>query len=891
MLLTKFHIPSTGDKVVHRAALFDKLNKGLHGKLILVSAPAGYGKSTLISDWIIKDEIPAVWYSIDKRDNDLVEFLSSIIQGTKTFNQEIGAHAIEVLKSPQKLDLEKILESFINDLLKLKQDLLLVLDDFHLIENYEILQMIAFILEHAPNNLHILISTRSDPAFPLARLRSQNELLELRSSELNFTLNDIITLFNKNLKLDLTIDDIHLLKSKTEGWIAGLQLAALTIQGRDDISDYLKKFAGDNRYIMDYLMEEVLSNQTQEVKDFLLKTSVLERFSAPLCNTALQIENSQQLLESLEKENMFIIPLDNEKIWFRYHHLFADLLNQHLIHKYQDEINGIHLKVSKWFEQNRFIYEAIVHALKANNADRAMNLLNENIEGHWVRGDHSAILEFGKQLPEQKIITNTKFCIFYTWMLITAGEIKKAERYLNETEKIFITNNKDDDSYKDTLGKLSLTYALLYALLGKKEMVIKYSEQAISNLSDKNPLWNGWAYVTFGDAYLMNANLAESEKSYSLAIDNAKKANNQYLQITAKYKYALCLARHGKYKSAFQICKEQLDFFNSRLIDDELYGNYKAGLNNLYGAIQFEWNEVEEGLKNAIKGFELSKKANDIAIRIFCSVNMSNLYFSLGELDKATKILNELEGNQEFKQTTQWLSIHVIAWKAELLMCRGKIEEASNILTKYEGNLDEAINKKSEIILLRLAKLYIIQRKADKALKLLEELNILADNYDKYYLKFYNYVLLGQIYKILNKTTQAKESLIKAIHLAQKENYIRLFIDEREAIKDLLDEIWKDSKTKSSIALNSISKEYLQDLMLAFDLEKKRTRLQTDNDLSSRELDTLKLIAKNLSNKEIAGQLYISVTTVKTHVRNILLKLEAKNRNDAVSKAKDKGII
>ncbi|PLX16271.1 MAG: hypothetical protein C0597_08125, partial [Marinilabiliales bacterium] len=575
MLLTKFHIPSTGDKVVHRAALFDKLNKGLHGKLILVSAPAGYGKSTLISDWIIKDEIPAVWYSIDKRDNDLVEFLSSIIQGTKTFNQEIGAHAIEVLKSPQKLDLEKILESFINDLLKLKQDLLLVLDDFHLIENYEILQMIAFILEHAPNNLHILISTRSDPAFPLARLRSQNELLELRSSELNFTLNDIITLFNKNLKLDLTIDDIHLLKSKTEGWIAGLQLAALTIQGRDDISDYLKKFAGDNRYIMDYLMEEVLSNQTQEVKDFLLKTSVLERFSAPLCNTALQIENSQQLLESLEKENMFIIPLDNEKIWFRYHHLFADLLNQHLIHKYQDEINGIHLKVSKWFEQNRFIYEAIVHALKANNADRAMNLLNENIEGHWVRGDHSAILEFGKQLPEQKIITNTKFCIFYTWMLITAGEIKKAERYLNETEKIFITNNKDDDSYKDTLGKLSLTYALLYALLGKKEMVIKYSEQAISNLSDKNPLWNGWAYVTFGDAYLMNANLAESEKSYSLAIDNAKKANNQYLQITAKYKYALCLARHGKYKSAFQICKEQLDFFNSRLIDDELYVNYK----------------------------------------------------------------------------------------------------------------------------------------------------------------------------------------------------------------------------------------------------------------------------------------------------------------------------
>ena len=891
MLLTKFHIPAPTKNVVRRADLFEKLNEGLNRKLILISAPAGYGKSTLLSDWITQNKIPVIWYSIDKRDNNIVEFLSAIIQGLQSINKEIGEKSLELLKSPQNINTENIVESILNDILKINTDVFLVLDDFHLIEKTEIFDMISFILEHIPQQFHIIISTRSDPNLPIARLRSQNALIELRSPDLNFSTKDIFTLFSKSLKLNLSNDDVLLLESKTEGWIAGLQLTALSIQGKDNVSDYLKKLAGTNRYIMDYLIEEVLENQTKEVEEFLLKTSVLDKFTASLCDDILKIENSQDLLDSFNKENMFIIPLDNENKWFRYHHLFADLLNQYLIHKYKNELKEIHLRASNWFEQNNLIYEAIMHALKADDISRTMYLLNDNIESHWVGGDHTAILEFGKQLPEQKIIENTKFCIFYTWMLITAGKINIAEKYLNETEKIFINTKKDGDDYKDTLGKLAITYALLYAIQGNMKKVLKYSDQAIKNLSDKNSLWNGWAYIAIGDAQYMNSNLIESEDAYNRAIEYAKKVNNQYLQLTAKYKYALCLARHGRYKSAFQICKEQLVFLKSELNDENIYENYLAGFYNLYGAIQFEWNDWEEGLKNAIKGFELSKKANDISIKIFCYVNMINLYFSLGKLDIATEILEEIEANQEFKQTTPWLSIHVIAWKSELFMYRSEIEKASDILMRYEENLDESINKKPEIILLRLVKLYILQRKVDKALQLLSELKILANEYDKYYLKFYNHVLLAQTYKILNKNSKAKESLIKAIQLAQKENYIRLFIDEGHEIKELLDEIWKDNKTKTSDSLDLISMDYFKKLMAAFELEENRLKSKTDSDLSSRELDTLKLIAENLTNQEIADKLYISITTVKTHVRNILLKLEAKNRIEATNKAKEKGII
>jgi len=294
MLLTKLHVPTSSVNLVHRTHLFDKLNKGLECKLILISAPAGFGKTTVICDWINQQKTSAAWYALDKGDNDPVKFLNYIISGIRLIHEGFGKGALELLKSPKEPNTESIAGLLINDMLNIHQNFLVVLEDFHLIGSSEIIRLIEYLLEHIPENCHIVIITRSDPALPLARLRSQQQLVELRSSELSFSVNDISTLFNKKLKLKISTDDIYLLESKTEGWIAGLQLAALSMQASEDKSNFVKSFAGNNRYIMDYLIEEVLKIQSDEIKEFLLKTSILKQISAPLCdelNLRLKLEH------------------------------------------------------------------------------------------------------------------------------------------------------------------------------------------------------------------------------------------------------------------------------------------------------------------------------------------------------------------------------------------------------------------------------------------------------------------------------------------------------------------------------------------------------------------------------------------------------------------------
>jgi len=342
MLLTKLHIPSAGQNIVHRTALFEKLDTGLHRKLILVSAPAGYGKTTLLSDWLNQGKIPSAWLSLDNGDNDPAVLLSYVISGIQNIHHDFGQAILRLLNSPNSPSFESIASLLINELLGINQNLLLVLDDFHLIRSVEVLRLVTFFLEHIPPNIHIVILTRSDPDLSVSRLRSQNQLVELRAADLSFTAADISALFNRKLRLGLSERDVLSLEEKTEGWIAGLQLAAISMQGREDLSDFVRDLSGDNRYIMDYLIEEVLKIRTDDIKEFLLQTSLLEQMSAPLCNAVLNRNDSQFIIETLERDNMFVIPLDNERKCYRYHHLFAELLKQRLSLKGKTAIIELH---------------------------------------------------------------------------------------------------------------------------------------------------------------------------------------------------------------------------------------------------------------------------------------------------------------------------------------------------------------------------------------------------------------------------------------------------------------------------------------------------------------------------------------------------------------------
>jgi LuxR family maltose regulon positive regulatory protein len=571
VLLTKLHIPPAGDNIVHRPELYEKLNIGLNRKLIVISAPAGFGKTVLLSDWIHQHKISTAWFSLDNGDNDPVEFLSYIISGIQSIHAAFGQSALKLLKSPNEPSPESIIGLLINDILKINQDFLLVLDDFHLITNHEILKLVTFLLERIPGNIHIIISTRSDPSLPISRLRSQNQLVELRSSDLSFSANEISDLFNRKLKIKLSIDDVYSLETITEGWIAGLQLTALSIRGREDISRFIRDLKGDNRYILDYLMEEVLKIQTDDIREFLIQTSVLEQMSAPLCNKVLNRNDSGLILETLDKNNMFIVPLDDERHWYRYHHLFADLLKQRLQQKDQMLIIDIHDKACDWFEQNNMVDLAIEHALEIKNYEKGNQLLGEIVESMWENGLHAAILKYGDLIPDELIKNNPEFCLYYAWILISAGKLEQAKPYLTSAENI-ITNRLTDknisgeniDYNKNLLGRIFVAFAYLNSNKEHPERIIEYCEKAMENLKGDNPLWFSWIWFSYGIAYYSGGDIQESNKAFKNAWEYGKKSGNLYLISTIAFRVADIEQQLGHYKSAYKKCSDLLTFMKER---------------------------------------------------------------------------------------------------------------------------------------------------------------------------------------------------------------------------------------------------------------------------------------------------------------------------------------
>ncbi len=565
MLLTKLHIPPVGNNVVHRSDLVEKLNTGLSRKLMLVSAPAGYGKTTLVSDWISQNKIRAAWVSLDNGDNDPTIFLSYVISGIQSIHHDFGESALRLINSPNSPSVESVASLLINELIGIDQHFLLVLDDFHLINSNGVLKLVGYLLEHIPGNIHIVILTRSDPALSLSRIRSQHQLVELRLSDLSFSANDIFVLFNKKLKLGLTVDEVHSLKIKTEGWIAGLQLAAISMQGSEDIPGFIHDLKGDNRYIMDYLIEEVLKTQPDDIREFLLQTSVLEQMSAPLCNAVLNRNDSQQILEMLEKNNMFVIPLDEERNWYRYHHLFAELLKQRLQLRGKANIIEIHNTASEWFRNNSMPLLAIEHVIKTENFEKSILFLGEIVETMWKNGQHAAIMKYGDLLPDELIKKNPDFCLYYAWILIIAGQIHKAEPFLVSAENITLKIINDKNSSKEViqyskkqLGKICVAFSYLNSLIADSGKVYDYSKIAMENLTEDDPLWYSWGWYSVGTAETISGRFHESIEAYEKALEYGKKSGNIQLISTVACRLSALESRMGYYTSSYEKCSELL---------------------------------------------------------------------------------------------------------------------------------------------------------------------------------------------------------------------------------------------------------------------------------------------------------------------------------------------
>ena len=837
MLLTKLHIPPASHNTVQRQELYNKLDLGLLRKLILVSAPAGFGKTTLLSDWIRQREIQTVWFSLDKGDNDPVEFLSYVISGIQGINAAFGHGTLKVLNSPNKTSGESIVSMLINEIINISQNFLLLLDDFHFIENPDILKLIEYFLEHSPDNIHIVILTRSDPALPIARLRSRNQLVELRSSDLSFSANDISILFNKKLKLGLSIDDVYSLEAKTEGWIAGLQLTALSMQGREDISEFIQNLKGDNRYIMDYLIEEVLKIQSDDIKDFLLKTSILEQLSAPLCNAVLNRIDSQLVLERLDKNNMFIIPLDNERNWYRYHHLFAELLKQRLQLRDKAAINDLHNKACEWFEHNNLNELAIGHSIEIKNYQKCIQLLGKAVENMWRTGKHDAILKYSEMLPDELIKTNPEFCLYYSWILISSGQIQKAEPFLTSAElkvKELINDNnftKDNIQYhKKLLGKISVAFAYMNSYEEHSEKMFDYCKTAMENLSDDDPLWYSWAWFSYGIAHFSNGNLLESRIAFNNAFDFSKKSGNIYLISTIAIRMAENEQQLGNYKSAYKKCSDLLAIMKDKGYSEIVKADWSyAALFFIMGITEFMWADIDRAYENIKIAYDLSRRGKDIFLQIFILMVYTVILRDLDDVD-SENTSNELEEILKRTDSHSFLTIMYIGWKIYFYIDKGQIEQANDFILDYGLGLDEEISYSNESAYASYVSLLLVQAKLDEAESLLSKLYPLASEGNRIEKMIGLKVSYSILYKMRGDQRKAVTNLMEAMEMAADENLLYYFLIYRHLTMDLLNEVFKihaTSKTK-------IPKKFIDNLKTALERWNKLKKPHSDMDLSSR---------------------------------------------------------
>ena len=891
MLLTKVHIPPAGNNIVHRSELFEILNSGLSRKVILVSAPAGYGKTSLLSDWISQNKIPAAWLSLDNGDNDPAVFFNYIIFGIQSIHNDFGQSALQLITSPNSPSVESIASLLINEILNINQHFLLVLDDFHLIKSNEVIKLVTYLLEHIPVNIHIVILTRSDPELAVSKLRSQQQLVELRASDLSFSANEISVLFNKKLRLGLSAADVYSLESKTEGWIAGLQLAALSMQGREDISEFIKDFKGDNRYIMDYLMEEVLKNQADEIKEFLLQTSILEQMSAPLCNAVLNRNDSQLILEKLEKNNMFVIPLDNERKWYRYHHLFAELLKQRLLLQPDSLFEKLHSKACAWFEQKGMYESALKNALSIKNYEKSIQLLGERVEDMWENGLHTSILNFCDLIPDNLIKKNPALCLYFSWILITTDQVQKAEPYLISAENITkkIINDphsqaEDVKSNKKLLSKISVAFAYMNTFAMAPEKVLDYARAAMEFLSDDDSLWLGWNSYSVGMAEMARGNIQQGSTALQASLDYSKKSNNLYLISEIAYEIAYNEIRHGHYKAAYKHCDDILRYMKNSGYSEIANAEWTyTGLITMMSVIQCIWTDLDSAYENVKIAYNLSKHENNITQRIKVLLAYSYILYAREDKQGTVSKLTELEGVMKKFKAYHHVTDTYVGWMIRILIDSNQLDKASEFVNECGLGLNKEISYKEEFSYINYVRLLLAQNKNNEADSMLTKLYSLAYAGKRIESLVYLKISYAVMYKMTGDRQKAVRSLIEAMEFAADEDLLVFFLFDLNYTFDLMEEVYIIQATSKI----RVPDNFIQKLRRAVEIKRKRPNIYPELELTPRELEVLKLIAKNMANKEIADKLFVSINTVKTHLKNIFLKLDVESRSGAVTKAQE----
>lgn len=885
LLTTKLSIPLVRQGLLPRTHLLARVNEGLVRSLFLVSAPAGSGKTTLISTWARTAGVPVAWLSLDEADNDQCRFLTYVTVALKGISPELEQLVLPLLQTPQHTPLTDVLTVLMNRLSEVQEPFALVLDDYHLIETAAVHHTLWFLLEHLPPQMHLILITRTDPPLPLARLRGRGQLAELRAVDLRFSLDESAALLTQMMGLTLTASDVRALVGRTEGWAAGLQLAALSMQGRADLPGFIARFTGSQEYIADYLTDEVLEQQLEKTRTFLLQTSVLEQMTGSLCDAVLNCTDSQSVLEELHKSNLFLVSLDNERHWYRYHHLFAELLIHRLKSETPNLISKLHQRASEWFEHQGLLPEAIKHALDAQDFEHAARLINSVFDQLWGVGEHTTLKRWLERLPDETLHAWPQLVVRQAMFYVLLGQISQAKTYLHDAEQSLQEKKPVDiNKWQGIIASLRGHFAWMEGDIPGTE---HHSQSALAVLPVDEYEWRSFAAMTLGAASSLKGENADAGAAYEQALEIARESGNLRFILAPAIRLAYNLKGRGQLTQAMDLCEQHI-----QLIDESghIHYSYQGALNSLLGDIQREWNRLDVALELAWKGLHLGKQGLEVETLTWNYFLLMRVLISCQDFHGAADILQSFERIHREHDVPEGVISRITEAKIQLFLAQHDLLSTERTLRQLESWKTASLTSSRIGEFIQWARFLLIQgqeqndiSQLNESLSLLARLEQVAVNSQMRDRLIKGLALKSLAYQAMEDIDKAADTLREALILGEPEQYIRTFVDEGAGMQMLL----------NRRAIPEISNGYLSKLRSAFYVGYDAPitgEALLQEPLSEREQQVLRYLKTHLTTVEIASELCISVHTIRSHVKSIYSKLHVQSRTEAVERARDLGI-
>jgi ATP/maltotriose-dependent transcriptional regulator MalT len=906
LIRTKLRLPFTRPTLVSRPRLQEQITQGLYGPLTLITAPAGFGKTTLVASCITNCGLPVAWLSLDKDDNQVERFLNYLVAALQEADHTIGSEAAQLLAAARHAPPDAVLTSLINDLDTAGEEIALVLDDYQFLSSQAVHEEVIFLLEHCPNTLHLVIATRSDPPLPLARLRARGQTVELRAADLRFTEPEAAQFLNEVMGLHLDAGSVAALEERTEGWITGLQMAALSMRDRENVLGFIEGFSGTNRYILDYLLEEVLANQSPELQCFLLCTSILERLTAPLCDAilvndeddvplipteSLFLRQSASILEYLERANLFLVPLDDEREWYRYHHLFADLLRARLDQIYPGLAPHLHERAAVWYEQNDSVLEAIQHASLIPDDERIERLIEQNYIDMVNRREMSGVRFWMGKLSKELVYRRPWLCLYEAFSRSWFGQLEEANLLLNEAEKRIRSGVTAPDT-QAMLGYHAYVQSRVTAMQGDTRRAIELCLTARENTPAENLGLQIEMGITLGYEYFLYGDFINADKTLHEVIRLCYTVGAINNPVAAYALLARMQVIQGLLHEAYDLYQKAAQLIH------ETGGQY-LGVSGLVevgiAALLYEWNDVEAALLRTKQGLDFLPywgKEDDLCLAY---TTLSRIHLPLGNraeaastIEKAAQLIQTCGVFSEARSAVEATQVYTWLVQGDWLA----VDRWVATLEKRIGS-HEPFRYEDELTHITQARVWIAKKKLNEAISLLINLEESARGGGRQGRLIEVKILKALAMEAGGETKQADTTLTESLILAEPSGYVRVYLDEGQPMQSLLAR-WL------SHADGSLLRNYAKHLLSQFEKEPHTvTSAQgktspIDNlvePLSQRELEVLHFISLGRTNKEIAEQLIVAPGTVKAHTASIYRKLDVANRTEAVARARQIGIL